>query len=794
MTRKIIVVDDDHLITSTLSSLFEIMMNCEVRTYNNPLEVLEDQWVLDNEVEMVITDFLMPKLNGYELIKKIGLICPNAINILLTGYADKGNAIKFINESDLYYYLEKPWDNSNLLKIVGNGFDKFDLETEVEKSFLDLEKTNFELNRLYTLLESNYEQVQNKVIESSLALQSIFDNVDQGFLAIDSELKVMDAYSLECLNIFGHRIENRVSYDLLYSESEEANSFYKELLEEIMGEERDEKVFLYLSLLPSEIVINRKNIEIEYKIMEQSTAVVSANKTILVILTDITEKRILEDKIEHEKLAMGMVAQSVKHFTEVYNLIVDYEYFVVSSLNFYESAEIKFNEYIQTVYRTVHTFKGSFQQNRFVTTPQKLHVIEDKIKNFIIEIEHKVIDEQAFIAFVEGLNLNHAIEEDVIIVNSILGREFLLDSKIAVKKTDLLAIENKLNDLNILEGKESMLSQIRRLRYKSFAESLLTYNDFTRNLGTNYNKVINDFTIIGEDFLIDQDIYSGVMQSLVHVFKNIVIHGIETEEDRLTRGKDLQGEITISFQKKDDRISLSIRDDGAGIDVEKLKLKLLDHSIGEAYVLDSIFSDGVTSAESTNIDVGRGVGLSAVKGEVTRLGGHVKMFNHRPNGSEVLIEIPYLEVFEENLEVMLSPLLDHFNALLFNNTAKIVNDKIDMISGSAEENIFISIYLSGKINGKIVVIVHKGILRTLDSINFKYQEDIKSDIENLAKEIVNQAVGNALKEMAFCSTQCEISTPFILTDSDIENFYKEKSNWKISLLKDHKYAQVLFYN
>jgi putative two-component system response regulator len=111
---------------------------------------------------------MMPKMNGLEFLKNVREKCPGTVTILLTGYADKENAIKSINEIGLYYYLEKPWDNNNLIKVVKNGLEKKDLEDELNRKYEELEKSNKEITRLYELLKHDYntetENAKNLVI------------------------------------------------------------------------------------------------------------------------------------------------------------------------------------------------------------------------------------------------------------------------------------------------------------------------------------------------------------------------------------------------------------------------------------------------------------------------------------------------------------------------------------------------------------------------------------------------------------------------------------------------------
>jgi serine phosphatase RsbU (regulator of sigma subunit) len=115
----ILIVDDEDMVLSSLRGLFLLQTSYQVLEADDPRKALEE--LSRTRVDLVISDFLMPQMNGIEFLKEVKKIQPDAIRILLTGYADKENAIKAINDVGLYHYLEKPWDNDALLNIVRNG-------------------------------------------------------------------------------------------------------------------------------------------------------------------------------------------------------------------------------------------------------------------------------------------------------------------------------------------------------------------------------------------------------------------------------------------------------------------------------------------------------------------------------------------------------------------------------------------------------------------------------------------------------------------------------------------------
>jgi DNA-binding NtrC family response regulator len=126
-TATILVVDDEALITNSLRHFFELELGLDnIVTFNASSEAA--RWAKDHRVDMVISDFLMPGMDGLALLSEIRMLHPEATRVLLTGYADKANAIRAINEVGLFQYIEKPWDTDRLATVVRSGLEHMALQ------------------------------------------------------------------------------------------------------------------------------------------------------------------------------------------------------------------------------------------------------------------------------------------------------------------------------------------------------------------------------------------------------------------------------------------------------------------------------------------------------------------------------------------------------------------------------------------------------------------------------------------------------------------------------------------
>ena len=116
----VLIVDDEEIVTESIRTLLMLETDYTTLIFHSPSKALER--LQTQEVDLVISDYLMPgEINGVEFLLEVKKLQPEAIRVLLTAYADKENAIRAINEVELYQYIEKPWDNEALLLLLRNG-------------------------------------------------------------------------------------------------------------------------------------------------------------------------------------------------------------------------------------------------------------------------------------------------------------------------------------------------------------------------------------------------------------------------------------------------------------------------------------------------------------------------------------------------------------------------------------------------------------------------------------------------------------------------------------------------
>ncbi len=179
-SKRIIVVDDEAMMLSTLKMLLDIEGFENVRFFESPQKALCD--IKQTTPELIISDFMMPDMNGIEFLSEAKKICPDVSMILLTGYADKENAIKAINEVGIYKYIEKPWDNEDLLLNIRNGLERSGLINQLNQKISELSEAKAQLEKYSHSLEEIVLQKTADLVESNTKLSAIINYCADGIV------------------------------------------------------------------------------------------------------------------------------------------------------------------------------------------------------------------------------------------------------------------------------------------------------------------------------------------------------------------------------------------------------------------------------------------------------------------------------------------------------------------------------------------------------------------------------------------------------------------------------------
>lgn len=145
--ETIVIVDDEEMVLTSLNSFLSLETQYAVKTFLSAKDAL--RYIKNHNVDLVVSDYLMPDIDGITFLSEVKKIKPEIPRIILTGYADKENAIKAINDVGLFQYIEKPWDNDDLLIIFRNGLEKKNLILKLQEKIKEIDSAYSELNNLH---------------------------------------------------------------------------------------------------------------------------------------------------------------------------------------------------------------------------------------------------------------------------------------------------------------------------------------------------------------------------------------------------------------------------------------------------------------------------------------------------------------------------------------------------------------------------------------------------------------------------------------------------------------------
>lgn len=167
-----------------------------------------------------------------------------------------------------------------------------------------------------------------------------------------------------------------------------------------------------------------------------------------------------------------------------------------------------------------------------------------------------------------------------------------------------------------------------------------------RELGRQLDKQVN-LVLEGKDVELDKSIIEGLVDPLAHLVRNALDHGIETPDIRKQLGKEPIAHLFIRAHHESGRVIITIEDDGAGIDLEKIRSKASqlgliqpEATVSQDELLSFIFKPGLTTANQVNAVSGRGVGLDVVHTNIEKLGGTVEVNTTKNKGTTFRLILP----------------------------------------------------------------------------------------------------------------------------------------------------------
>ncbi|BAI79918.1 two-component system, chemotaxis family, sensor kinase CheA [Deferribacter desulfuricans SSM1] len=210
-----------------------------------------------------------------------------------------------------------------------------------------------------------------------------------------------------------------------------------------------------------------------------------------------------------------------------------------------------------------------------------------------------------------------------------------------------------------------------------------------RDLCRELNKDI-ELVITGEDTELDKSVVEEIGDPLIHMIRNAVDHGIEPPEERVKKGKPEKGLVALNAYYEGNHIVVEIKDDGRGMDPEKLKKKAIEKgvitpeeakSLSKEEAFGLIFRPGFSTAEKVSDVSGRGVGMDVVKTNIEKLNGIIQIDSELDKGTTFKLKLPLTLAIIQALLVEVSGEIFAIPIVSVVETVKIDENEIHSFEG-----------------------------------------------------------------------------------------------------------------
>ncbi len=492
-------------------------------------------------------------------------------------------------------------------------------------------------------LEMSSEELNNSnfaLLRHNIATNAMMEGLGQGLLFFDREGICSPVYSRACLTLLEGNPADRHIVDVLrLSEQERAD--FEPLVGLMFDMDSTALSFDELIALAPRFYRHSQGLQIalSYKAMHGATGLLMG---ILLVATDITLKMQAQERLKQKEeqvlrtLRIAGNRASFVHTLHVFKTVLD---------------DMGDTQDIEDLQRDLHTIKGMANVFYLHDLAKMLHEIEDRVNALPQEgwqAGLRAIHADYDVRLGLGIDYAHWLGREI------WGMEFETgDDVMSISTADLARFGADLHAM--LQSGAASPETARRLFFErvasqsvwsllAFFETQLSYfaQAADRSIRIQHDK--------GDEVRLFPDFYRGFFDSLTHVARNIMDHAYEPAPLREILGKPPELQVHIKTSYTDDsrtKFQLTIADDGQGISFDKVTKRLREKRAkiegrSEGDLLQHIFDADFSTRDQVDMNAGRGIGMSAVKAAVEKLGGTLRVSSTEGVGTTLTVILPVL--------------------------------------------------------------------------------------------------------------------------------------------------------
>jgi Amt family ammonium transporter len=589
--QKILLVDD---IPENLFAL-ESILEADDREFikaNSGEEALK--LLLKQDVDLILLDVQMPGMDGFETAQLIrgAQKTKNIPIIFVTAISKEQKHIFKGYESGAVDYMFKPLDPTIVQSKVN--------------VFLQLAKQRRQL-----------EQQNLALTDAKRDTDNILSNVEEGIFLIDKAYNIKPQYSKALERIFDKQNLGNINFITLIGQyvNEETLNNVQDFLELLFQPEIDEMNLIDLNPLveaplKNDSFQNEKFLTFNFKRIFKDDAdelmVTVIDRTARILLKKQLEKSEEEKKKQYELMnILNLEPTLLREFLQQTEKEIDE---IEANIN-----ETMDEDLIEIVYRLIHSIKGNAGLLDITFVAQKAHELEE----MVIDIKkNETIGDDFIVLFTNGLQE---------VKNTITAIYNLIEK--------MNSFYNNFNKKSEREGQlmiKAVDELLSRLTDDLEKEAELDASNFEQKLSFDGN------------FLIIKDI-------MVQLVRNAMAHGVEIPLKREQLGKPRRALITLSSEIDKNHLIIKLKDDGQGLDIDKIRQKAVGTNgwnekelaaWPDEKIANLIFESGISTKDKANLSGGRGIGMGIVKQKLDEIGGSISIDFEKNKYTEFSLKIP----------------------------------------------------------------------------------------------------------------------------------------------------------